>query len=33
MLGGLVGLFAGRLTSEYMALEANGLKHRAQTMD
>lgn len=32
MLGGLVGLIAGRLTNEYMAMEANGLKHRAETM-
>lgn len=32
MLGGLVGLIAARLTNEYMEMEANGLKHRAETM-
>ncbi|MDB5345748.1 MAG: hypothetical protein JWP89_4125 [Schlesneria sp.] len=30
LLGGVIGLLMGRLTSEYMAIEANGLKHRAE---
>lgn len=32
-LGGVVGFFAGRLTTEYMAMEANGLKQRAESPD
>jgi ribosome-associated toxin RatA of RatAB toxin-antitoxin module len=30
LLGGVIGLLMGRLTSEYMAMEANGLKQRAE---
>ncbi|HEY4261973.1 MAG TPA: SRPBCC family protein [Schlesneria sp.] len=30
LLGGLIGLLMGRMTSEYMSIEAEGLKHRAE---
>lgn len=30
LLGGVIGLLVGRLTNEYMTMEANGLKHRAE---
>lgn len=33
LLGSVVGYFAGQLTTEYMAMEANGLKQRAESPD
>lgn len=33
LLGGVIGFFAGSLTTEYMAMEANGLKRQAESQE